>query len=177
VTIFEREYSHDVAIQLSLLLCVFILVATILSIFLIERVGRKKLLAASMIGMAAASLALGSGPEGLQIVICFLVFVFSFGLGLGSIPWLIIGELIPEAALSHVSSISTALNWIVCFLFALVAPMGITNCKWVGFNGSGIWYILHLCVNSCLQYWLCCCRGSRDQGAECGRGCWELYGG
>jgi SP family sugar porter-like MFS transporter len=79
-----------------------------------------------MAGMAVASCAVGSGGDGFQIVIWLLAFVFAFGLGLGSIPWLIVGELIPEAALGHASSISTGLNWGVCYLIALFSPMGIS---------------------------------------------------
>jgi MFS family permease len=70
------------AVKLSLLLSVFILAATIISIFLIERVGRKKLLVISMLGMGISSCAIGAGSEGVKGVIWFNSFVFSFGLGI-----------------------------------------------------------------------------------------------
>jgi SP family facilitated glucose transporter-like MFS transporter 3 len=101
--------------------------------FLIDRLGRKTLLVVSMSGMALAGFAVASGDNGFQIVIWLLIFAFSYGLGLGSIPWLIVGELIPEGALGHASSISTGLNWGSCYLVALLSPMGISSSmlEWV----------------------------------------------
>lgn len=142
-TLFQKLYSFEVAVWLSLLLCIIITTATIVSLFLIERfvllldtrLGRKTLLITSMAGMAVPSVFIGiirsyppaSGSDPLLLVSLILVFVASFGLGLGSIPWLITPELIPEPALAHVSSLATGVNWASCFFIGLLAPIGIST--------------------------------------------------
>jgi hypothetical protein len=65
----------------------------------------------------------------LYIVLCLLMFVFGFGLGLGSIPWLIVPEIIPGRALDVSSSICSGTNWMFNFILALVMPILIHECN------------------------------------------------
>lgn len=68
-------------------------------------------------------------------VTSLILFTSSFGIGLGSIPWLILPELTPQFAIANVSSVSTALNWSINGLVALVSPLGIDR------MGCGIFYV------------------------------------
>ncbi|OZJ05842.1 hypothetical protein BZG36_00922 [Bifiguratus adelaidae] len=101
------------------------LVATIISILTIEKAGRRVLLLVSEIGMciSAVLLVIGSlvGVNPLVVLGVFL-FVGSFAIGLGPIPWLIVSELIPTYAVGAATSIAITLNWLGSFIVGLVFP-------------------------------------------------------
>ncbi|KAJ3224132.1 hypothetical protein HK099_000182 [Clydaea vesicula] len=124
-TIFENSYSPETAIKLTPLLSIIIMIGTIISLFLIEKLGRKSLLITSMTGMSISSFLIALPVEQLpSLIVCyFIVFTFFFALGLGSIPWLILPELIPVYALGPASGIATAINWGGSFIIALFSPV------------------------------------------------------
>ncbi|KAI8853810.1 general substrate transporter [Chytridium lagenaria] len=126
-TIFTQSYPAETAIKLTLLVSFVNLIMTLISSSLIEKLGRRTLLLAAEIGMAAsafaviASVKLALGP--LMIVAALMTFVGSFGLGLGAIPWLILPELVPSYALGPASSICTGINWTASFALAQFFPI------------------------------------------------------
>ena len=46
-------------------------------------------------------------------------YIVSFSLGLGAIPWLIMGELFPAHIRATASSVATLLNWSLSFIVTL----------------------------------------------------------
>jgi facilitated trehalose transporter len=102
------------------------LAANLASIFIVDRAGRKPLLIASGAVMCVALTALGThfyfqkhGTDhglGLLPVISLIVFMIGFSIGYGSIPFLLMGELIPEKQRSFLSSIAGSLNLGVMFV-------------------------------------------------------------
>ncbi|KAF9239597.1 general substrate transporter [Melanogaster broomeanus] len=92
-------------------------------IFLIERVGRKKLIQWSVAGALVSHLAVGYGLNSGWVTlssIAITTFVMSFAIGLGPIPFVIIPEVAPFHAVSAISSIALSLNWTVNFLVGVV---------------------------------------------------------
>lgn len=98
-------------------------VATAISIPLIERAGRKPLILLAMGGMltsavgltvallvksAHADLASTLGPIAIVMVLLFVSF---FEFGLGAIPWSIGGELFPEDGRATAMGVAAAANW------------------------------------------------------------------
>jgi len=102
------------------------LVANFASLFIVDRAGRKPLLIASGAIMFVALTALGThfhlqkyGMEqslGLLPVISLIVYMVGFSIGYCSIPFLLMGELIPEKQRSFLSSIAGSLNVAVMFV-------------------------------------------------------------
>ncbi|KAF9898362.1 hypothetical protein BX616_004133 [Lobosporangium transversale] len=101
------------------------LVATILSVYLMDKLGRRTLLLISSGGVTISSILLVIGAyrdiSGLVVAGVFLFIAF-FAVGMGPIPWLLLSELLPTYALSAASSVATAVNWGTNFVIGLVFP-------------------------------------------------------
>ncbi|ORX90142.1 monosaccharide transporter [Basidiobolus meristosporus CBS 931.73] len=124
-SIFTSIYGNKTAQYLTVGVGAINLLATIVTILLIDRVGRKFLVLLSLAGMASFNVLMIIGIEcddsGLVILGLF-AFVVSFALGMGPIPFLIISELIPTRAVSTVASSALGLNWLGNFVVGFFFP-------------------------------------------------------
>lgn len=107
----------------------------------VDRVGRRKLLIPSMIGMGAALCANATlahfyidgkddpGRNGNALRACVaMYFVFSvFFTSLGCISWIFSSEVFPTALRAKGTSLSTFTNWAVNLIFAQCSPIALTN--------------------------------------------------
>ena len=100
----------------------------LLSSVLMDRLGRRTLLLLSIGGMAAASALLTAALLlGSTALVCaaILLFVVTFGLGLGPVAWLLPAELFPMGKRAAANGVATGANWLANFavgqLFLLVA--------------------------------------------------------
>ncbi|KAH9857800.1 general substrate transporter [Lenzites betulinus] len=92
-------------------------------IFLIDRLGRKKLLSLSATGAITSLLAVGFGLDSGAVLLAstaIITFVASFALGIGPVPFVMIPEVSPHQAVSALSSVGLSLNWTANFLVGLV---------------------------------------------------------
>jgi len=104
-------------------------VLTIVACGLVERAGRRPLLLFATATMSTACMVLSYyfaagargmwAPSWLALVgICW--YIVGFSLGMGPIPWLILGEIFPTEVRSSASSLATATNWGCSFLVTLL---------------------------------------------------------
>jgi MFS transporter, SP family, galactose:H+ symporter len=91
---------------------------TVVSMWLIDRVGRRVLLLWSLSGMAVALLLLavgfGLGAQGRLAgitVLSLAAYVAFFAIGLGPVFWLLIAEIFPLAVRARAMSLATIANW------------------------------------------------------------------
>lgn len=101
------------------------LAITIVSVFIVDRLGRKVLLLASLFGMTIMSIVIVIGSVhkiGPLVVAGTMMFVGTFAIGLGSIPWLIMPELFPTRTLSAASALCMGMNWFANFAVSLLFP-------------------------------------------------------
>ncbi|KAI0670661.1 general substrate transporter [Trametes maxima] len=92
-------------------------------IFLIDRLGRKKLLSLSATGAIISLLGVGFGLDSGAVAlasITIISFIASFAIGIGPVPFVMIPEVSPQQAVSALSSVGLSLNWIANFLVGLV---------------------------------------------------------
>ncbi|XP_069687135.1 facilitated trehalose transporter Tret1-like [Periplaneta americana] len=132
------------------------LVANFLSLFVVDRAGRKPLLIGSGALMCVALAALSTHfylqennmAEGLGLLplISLMVFMVGFSLGYCSIPFLLMGELIPEKQRSFLSSIAGSLNLGMTFIVIKTYHDLMTS---IGKDGTFMLYSA-VCFSSCI---------------------------
>ena len=132
-SIFRSSYSSETAIKFTVLISIVNLIMTLISMSLIEKLGRRTLLLSAELTMGFSALLVAVLAQlnalPILIVISLLIFVAGFGLGMGSVPWLILPELVPGYALGVSVSICTSLNWTTNFILALIMPILIRESK------------------------------------------------
>lgn len=105
------------------------LVFTFVSCLIIDKVGRRPLLMFSSITCAAAMFVIGGvqqvDDETLNWIplAAVLVYVASFGLGVGPVPWILVGEMLPTPVRALGASICTCLFSLFTFLVAELIPL------------------------------------------------------
>jgi MFS transporter, SP family, galactose:H+ symporter len=98
---------------------------TIVSIPLLDKVGRRPLLLASLGGMCVAlvALALGFAAGGAALkwigILSLAIYIASFAIGLGPVFWLLISEIFPLSVRGQAASVATMANWLSNFLVSL----------------------------------------------------------
>ena len=125
--------------------------ATVISLFTIDWIGRRASHLIGLVGMAVAALSTGIllsdlatdddqvchgisvGDTGIYIAIVFIfVYIISVSIGPGPIPWLITPELFSAGARPKALSIANTVNWLCNFSIALGFPPLIgALCGWV----------------------------------------------
>jgi len=109
--------------------------STLIAIWLVDRVGRKPLLLAGLVGMIVSLAALGVAQRFgstfdvnqswvAPITVGFIgLYIVCFAFSLGPVVWLMISEIFPNRARARAAGISTAANWTANFLVSLSFPI------------------------------------------------------
>ncbi len=116
---FAGMSSASVAILASVGVGVVNVVMTVVSLQLIDRIGRRPLLLISLAGMTLSLFVLGlafslpqlTGSLGVIAVIVVMTYVGSFAVGMGPIFWLLISEMYPLRIRGRAMSVATVANW------------------------------------------------------------------
>ena len=164
----DREVNLIVAIAIG----VVQVFATLVSVVLVDCLGRKVLLTVSSIGMSLSSLVLGiyfyvynhvcesclvgdpacnhsiatdsihqhfpcnTAKFGYLAVVCIIIFIISFSLGWGPIPWTSMSELMPNRVRTLAASIATFVNW----TFATIITLCFKYYSRPPINNDGAWW-------------------------------------
>lgn len=132
--------SAKAAILATAIIGVANILITVVSILLVDRLGRRILLLLSTAGMALSLTLIGAAfhQKSASFVVFYEVigYVISFGIGLGPVMWLLISEIYPTKIRGKAMSIATltvwGANWVVTATFlSLVRAAGPANTFWI----------------------------------------------
>ncbi|XP_068206136.1 facilitated trehalose transporter Tret1-like [Palaemon carinicauda] len=148
-----KEAGTDIPESLcSIIVGLVQVVATAASSLLIDRAGRKILLTGSAIVMAISLVALGfffyekelgqADSLGWLPLVSLMIFITSFSIGYGPIPWVMMSELFPRAVAGEASSLSTSMNWSMAF----ICTLAFTPLKSVIYDYGVFWMFASVCV-------------------------------
>lgn len=117
--------SNQLALLISLVVALMNAVGTILGIYLIDHIGRKKLVLTSLSGvivslvvlagaflLATPSSSTSYGLYGWLAVVGLALYIAFFAPGMGPVPWTVSSEIYPEAYRGICGGMSATVNWI-----------------------------------------------------------------
>jgi len=124
-------YSNDILAKslprfgpyISFSITVINVIMTFPPIMLVQRLGTVRLLKISALGSLVSLFAVGWGlNSGWSVVpsVAIVIFVMSYAVGLGPIPFCVIPEVSPPYAVSSLASVALSLNWMTNFGVGLV---------------------------------------------------------
>lgn len=120
-------FSTDSAIWQTVIIGATNLVATIIGMSLIDKVGRKRLLLLGSLCMAGFLLLFGiftlAGYQGYGLLLLLVGFAFSFAASSGVTVWVLLSELFPNAIRARACSVSSFSNWLVNSASAFLFPV------------------------------------------------------
>lgn len=113
--------------------------ATLVSVWLLDRVGRRRLLLIGIAGMVVslASLVITVFLRSLLIngvaVIALMSYVVFFAIGLGPITWVLLSEIFPLKIRGKAMTLATSVNWLCNYFVSLTFPNLLVS---IGIGGS-----------------------------------------
>lgn len=155
----DAGLREQAAIQATLGMSLVNVLMTVVSLFLVDRAGRKSLHMTGLLGMSITSLVLAlclgntdansgppsSGASSVLAVISVYVFIMMFASGPGSIPWFLVAELFPSKARPMASSIAVSVNWLANFTVSLCfLPLSNLLHGFVFFIFAGLLFVFYL---------------------------------
>jgi SP family xylose:H+ symportor-like MFS transporter len=123
------------------------LLATMVVVLIVDRVGRKPLLISGALIMGLSMVALGSlfhaettGALGLVTMCCYMV---GLGMSFGPIVWIMMSEIFPAPIRGQAMSIAIAAQWSANFLVSFTFPVMFGNGTLNGFAHGGFAFWLY----------------------------------
>ncbi|KAI9730689.1 MAG: hypothetical protein M1834_005657 [Cirrosporium novae-zelandiae] len=128
--------SHSLSMLLAGFNGVAYFFSSLVPIWCIDSLGRRKLMLFACAGQCACMAILagtvsnGSSACGIIATVMLFLFNFFFAVGLLAIPWLLPAEYAPLAIRHRAASLASASNWIFTFLVVEITPVSIGNIQW-----------------------------------------------
>ncbi|KUL83984.1 hypothetical protein ZTR_07070 [Talaromyces verruculosus] len=125
--------SHNLSLLLAGFNGIAYWISSLVPIWLIDRLGRRKLMLfaaggqCACMGILAGTVSNGGKAAGIVAIIMLFLFNFFFAVGLLAIPWLLPAEYAPLAIRTRAASLATASNWIFTFLVVEITPVSINS--------------------------------------------------
>ncbi|MCC7175927.1 MAG: sugar porter family MFS transporter [Bryobacterales bacterium] len=133
--------SETAALGANVVIGLINFLATIVALWVIDRLGRRPLLMFSAGSMAVCQIALGAAflaqpPPAVLVLSAMVLCVASFAVGLGPGVWVVMSEIFPTRVRGRAMSIATISLWVACTaltltFLSLASAVTITGAFWV----------------------------------------------
>jgi SP family galactose:H+ symporter-like MFS transporter len=142
----DTGLSASNSIFYSVAIGVINLAMTLVSIRLVDRVGRRPLLMVSLAGMLGSLLLLGlsfvADLSSVITLVCILLYIVAFAIGMGPVFWVLLGEIFPPRERAEGIAAGSTVNWLANFVVSLVfLPL----IGWIG-TGQTFWLFAVVCT-------------------------------
>ncbi|XP_025830280.1 facilitated trehalose transporter Tret1-like isoform X2 [Agrilus planipennis] len=128
--------------------------ACLITPIFVDRLGRKMLLQLSVIGMVISEIPLGLyyflkdhdyNVESISWlpVTCLIVFILTYAWGLGSVSWILVGEVFPTNIKAAASTMVTSYCWFLAFV---VSTLFLSLINLMGMGGALLFFASCCCV-------------------------------
>lgn len=102
------------------------MLTTVLAVFIIDRVGRKKLIYWGVSGMIACLIAIGvifaTGASGLVLLVFFLLYIFCQAISISAVVFVLLSEMYPNRVRGIAMSIAGLALWVGTYLIGQFTP-------------------------------------------------------
>jgi sugar porter (SP) family MFS transporter len=148
-------FGNDSALLQTALMGMVNLTFAVVSMFFVDKMGRKPLMVIGSIGMSIAMILLAvtfiSGhAKGYFVLICIMGYLAAFGFSLGPVVWVLIAEIFPNRLRSYAVATATFMLWGANFIVTLTFPYLLNNLKGWSFVIYGAMCVL--CLLFVLKY-------------------------
>jgi sugar porter (SP) family MFS transporter len=131
------------------------LIFTFVGLYLIDRIGRKKLLIIGSIGyiisLSMVAYAFNTGAAPMFLMTFLLLFIASHAIGQGAVIWVFIAEIFPNQTRALGQSFGASVHWIFAAIITLVTPVFLDKDKgilkndpWIIFAFFAVMMVLQL---------------------------------
>lgn len=135
--------------------------ASLIPIYIVERVGRRTLMLVGAAGMAGSMAILagsdsavrtGNKQAGIAEIVFLFVFNTFFAWGWLGMTWLYPAEIVPLRIRAPANALSTTANWIFNFMVVMITPVAFASIHENTYTIFAVMYVVTLCP--CLKYLL-----------------------
>jgi len=147
-------FPKDSALLQTALIGMVFLTFAVISMFCVDKMGRKPLMIIGSIGMGVAMALLAltfiTGVQGYFVLFCIMGYLAAFGFSLGPVVWVLISEIFPNRLRSYAVAITTFTLWAADFIVSLTFPYLLATLKGYCFVIYGAMCVL--CLLFVLKY-------------------------
>jgi sugar porter (SP) family MFS transporter len=143
----KTNLGIDAALLQTTLIGIVNIVFTLISMYLIDRIGRKILMLVGASGMAVCYLLIGylfmsGNTEGWLILTVIVITPAFFAVGLGPTVWVVMSEIFPNKIRGVAMSIASLSLWVACYLLTLTFPIFV---EWFS-AANTFWIYAIICI-------------------------------
>ncbi|MGH7980674.1 MAG: sugar porter family MFS transporter [Limisphaerales bacterium] len=148
-------FGNDSALLQTALMGMVNLTFAVVSMFFVDKMGRKPLMVIGSIGMSIAMTLLAltfitGHAKGYFVLFCIMGYLAAFGFSLGPVVWVLIAEIFPNRLRSVAVAIATFALWGANFVVSLSFPWLLHHLKGYSFAIYGSMCVV--CLLFCLKY-------------------------
>lgn len=155
-SIFESAgFGKDSALLQTAVMGMVNLTFAVVSMFFVDKVGRKPLMLIGSVGMSIAMTLLAvtfitGHAKGYFVLICIMGYLAAFGFSLGPVVWVLIAEIFPNRLRSIAVAIAAFTLWAADFIVSLTFPYLLKHLQGYSFVIYGSMCVV--CFLFCLKY-------------------------